>query len=547
MYQIRGELRACWRTVPPRVDASVPRRRARVSNRTRGWSGIQWLLGPALAIVVGSVFVGSSALGLPAPDEKWIQIRTPHFLLCSNAKPKLAREFAWQLDRFWALLEGGVQDFRSTTVIVFRDESSFAPYKTKPSGTTQELAGVFLATREGDLIGMNGDPSRHPLRIVFHEYIHSFLSRNFWKVPVWYNEGLAEYYSTFSAHGDRVEIGLPVEEHVRDLRARKLLPLEALFRIDQSSQDYNEGQRRGVFYAQSWALTHYWLLGKPGLTERVLPFLESWNDTVNANWVCETAFGLDCQDLDDELREYIQFGDYPYRKSRVPSDRTKDDFKTEPMSRSDALCTLGDYLLQMTPWREDDAEAHFRAVLAADSSHARAHSGLARVLERKNRPSEAERHDQAAIDLDREDDLLFFRYALSKIEAQTKRRGIPVAPRRLPRSIEKARTLLVRTLELNPNRAEAYVLMGNTYLFDPDGALVGIGYLEQAHSMLRTRMDVLVSLLYLRLRVGDLEEAQHLARILTERSKDPKIVALIDRAFDAYKRRLQIPASPISK
>ena len=45
-----------------------------------------------------------------------------------------------------------------------------------------------------------------------------------------------------------------------------MLPLQTLLTVDHDSPLYNEGNRRSTFYAQSWALTHLILLGKP--TER---------------------------------------------------------------------------------------------------------------------------------------------------------------------------------------------------------------------------------------------------------------------------------------
>ena len=37
--------------------------------------------------------------------------------------------------------------------------------------------------------------------------------------------------------------------------------LADLMAVDRASPVYNEGQRRGMFYAQSWALMHYLMLG----------------------------------------------------------------------------------------------------------------------------------------------------------------------------------------------------------------------------------------------------------------------------------------------
>jgi hypothetical protein len=48
---------------------------------------------------------------------------------------------------------------------------------------------------------------------------------------------------------------------IRELRSRTLIPLSQLTVVDHSSPMYNEGSRRGLLYAQSWALMHYFRFG----------------------------------------------------------------------------------------------------------------------------------------------------------------------------------------------------------------------------------------------------------------------------------------------
>ena len=42
-----------------------------------------------------------------------------------------------------------------------------------------------------------------------------------------------------------------------------MIPLPELLAVNQSSPLYNEGDRRSIFYAESWALTHYLLTERP--------------------------------------------------------------------------------------------------------------------------------------------------------------------------------------------------------------------------------------------------------------------------------------------
>ena len=96
---------------------------------------------------------------------------------------------------------------------------------------------------------------------MFHEYVHLVLRLNFDSLPVWLNEGLAEFWGNTIIEGERVHEGEPVSQHLQTLRQRTPLPLAALFAVKPDSAQYSEQNRATIFYAQSCALVHYLVLG----------------------------------------------------------------------------------------------------------------------------------------------------------------------------------------------------------------------------------------------------------------------------------------------
>src|SRR5205823_1321492 len=97
---------------------------------------------------------------------------------------------------------------------------------------------------------------------IFHEYAHLLLRHNdrFW--PLWLKEGMAEIYSTLEVTGPQtIRIGVPIEHHLRRLERTHLMPLRELFGVTRESADYNEGERQGIFYSESWLLVHYLMVG----------------------------------------------------------------------------------------------------------------------------------------------------------------------------------------------------------------------------------------------------------------------------------------------
>ena len=204
---------------------------------------------------------------LPPADDEWIELRSANFVFVSNAAVAGARRVAFDLEELRAVL-GQLSSFElrspvPTTIYVFKSERSFAPYKIRYRGRPAAVSGYFLSCEHGNYIALTAD-SRSASEILYHEYVHEVVENNLWYLPVWLNEGLAEFYQTFEVSGGQVSIGLPNTSHLRRLGGRTLVPFEELIEVSFDSPLYNEAHRKNRFYAQAWALTHYLLLGDDG-------------------------------------------------------------------------------------------------------------------------------------------------------------------------------------------------------------------------------------------------------------------------------------------
>ena len=68
---------------------------------------------------------------------------------------------------------------------------------------------------------------------------------------------MAEFYQNTDIDGKDVRLGQPSAGNINLLRNNRLIPLTTLLQIDHSSPYYHEEQKGNIFYAESWALTHY--------------------------------------------------------------------------------------------------------------------------------------------------------------------------------------------------------------------------------------------------------------------------------------------------
>ena len=104
--------------------------------------------------------------------------------------------------------------------------------------------------------------------------MHLAASRSLGELPLWMGEGLADFYSSFEAvDAKKVRIGTVHQRHLERLQ-REFMPLATLTAVDHQSPYYNERNRPGIFYAESWALLHFLRSRERGGTR--LTWAHSW-------------------------------------------------------------------------------------------------------------------------------------------------------------------------------------------------------------------------------------------------------------------------------
>jgi hypothetical protein len=187
----------------------------------------------------------------------WTSVRSRNFLIVGNASEIEMREVATRLEQFREAFSrlfifNNMASHVPTTVVLFKNDSSYEPFKPLFKGRpTQQVAGFFQSGRDANYITLSAERlGEAPYHTIFHEYVHLMIDNNMRGVPAWFNEGVAEYYSTFevSDGGRRATLGRSIANHVMLLqRSRPLLPLRTLLAVDHSSPYYNESDKKGMF------------------------------------------------------------------------------------------------------------------------------------------------------------------------------------------------------------------------------------------------------------------------------------------------------------
>src|SRR6185369_2504087 len=298
-----------------------------------------------LGLLLFSFTFSALAITPPTEREKWIVIDAGDLHVFSNAGERETSEIAGNLVRMreaiGRITQLKVHSAVPTNVYVFRSSSSFAPYRDAALGRSASISGLFLGNEQANFILLDADAPGGIDRVVYHELTHYFVKNTLAGLPLWFHEGIAEYYSTFSAHGESVDLGIPVKEHVLWLRDQQLIPLEQLFAMDTGDKDYNEGSRQGVFYAESWALMHYLLAGNPQRHDQLPRFLALLAAKQPADQAFRLAFQSSFDEMERELKGYVRRLSFQYRRYSVADLALPQVPAPRPMDYADVLYRLG--------------------------------------------------------------------------------------------------------------------------------------------------------------------------------------------------------------
>src|SRR5438270_5646269 len=416
----------------------------------------------AVSGIALALFVASTDASATAKDT-WTSVHSKNFTLVGNASEKDIRLVANRLEQFrqvFSLLFPTItlNSPVPTTVIVFKSDSSYKPFKVNPN-----VAGYFQPGEDVNYITLTTEKSsdEQPFRTIFHEYVHLLVENNMGAtVPLWFNEGLAEYYSTFDIKDDyrRVILGDLIANHVLYLRENKFLPLRTLFAVDYKSPYYNEGNKMNVFYAESWMLMHYLLQGD-GQKHR--PQLAKFVDLLRANATIEDAFQQAFQgsidSLEKDFKSYIQGA--KYMATGITFEHKLDfdsEMQSAPLAEAEAHAYLGDLLVHTHKFEAAEAQIQQALALDADLPMAEASYGMLRV--RQGRVDDAREHLQKAVGANSQNYLThyYYAFALSSL-SMNQYRVVSSYP---PDVAATMRAELKKAIALKPDFPESYSLLG---------------------------------------------------------------------------------------
>lgn len=392
----------------------------------------------------------SAFLLLPAAandNPRWQKIKSSNFELFTDAGAHsgcdLSRRFEQIHGFFLDALGLDLSSIPPARIVVFRSQPDFARYAPNESA-----AAFYLGTQERDYIVLT-IASAARFNIALHEYSHLLVKHSGVAVPLWFNEGLAELYSSVSPAAGKTGVGDPIAAHLELLRQSKWIDLPTLLAVRKDSPLYGVKSHAGLFYAESWALVH--MLYLDARYRPRLPYLlaaikagMSMADTFQA------AYSKSIEHVWTDLELYVHAR--RFHSARLDTARPKPVDAPE-ISESNSLETglLLAEILAHVPGKAADGREDYNRLARENPKDWRIEEGLARLSMRERKMDEALRHYAKAAELGSDDAKMYLDYGRLLRVADKRAEAVPV---------------LKRATEIDPNNRDARLELGYAYVLD---------------------------------------------------------------------------------
>ena len=450
--------------------------------------------------------------------ESWLEVRSPHFVVLTDSSEKQGRHIADQFERmrsvFHTLFPKTNADSSSPVVVIaFKNKKGFQALEPEVylAKGQLNLAGLFLRTPDKNYILLRLDASgEHPFAMAYHEYTHFMLSKDEEWMPLWLNEGMAEFFQNTDIHDKDVQLGEPSTEDILFLRQNRLLPLEVLLKVDATSPYYHEVQKGSVFYAESWALVHYLqITDNQAHTHHLADYAELMSKHQDSIVAAEHAFG-DLKQLQKALEAYVRQANFQYFKMSAATGLDETAYKVRTVPVPEANAVQADFLAYTE--RTKDARALVDAILRDDPNNVSAHETMGYLEFRQGNMAAALKWYEQAVKLDSQSYLAHYYYAVMAMRSEG------------PRHAAEAEASLRTAIKLNPTFAPAYDQLAALYAMQHEK-------LDQAH---------MLNLQATQLEPGNLIYRLNMANVLVEAERYQDAVRVLQAALSLAKNPREV-------
>ena len=248
--------------------------------------------------------VALTTLAVSSAHAEWLKAESPHFIVYGDTSEGDMRNYVRKVERFDAMLRLW---FPSKSDVAFPPLSLYlADGRSDMRKIWPDIpanVGGFYTPGEERIFAVTGGRGAENDHTLFHEYGHHYMHQYLTAAyPGWFVEGFAEYFATADLTPGHMRVGLhsPGRMNSLTMGANTWLPMATVLR----SRSSEIGSRGHFYYAQSWALTNYFMSTpeRRAALGRYLGAVMAGGDPVAS---LQPATGRTPEQLQNDVRGYV--------------------------------------------------------------------------------------------------------------------------------------------------------------------------------------------------------------------------------------------------
>jgi hypothetical protein len=232
---------------------------------------------------------------------------TPHYTLVTDV-PALAGELHGRVGKFervlTRMLAREMEPTGTPTFFYLVNGALWRRYLQPVDG----IVGAFVPGRFSNYLLVNADAGAARLpHDVQHEFTHLFLRTQFrGEYPLWFDEGMAELMEHVTLGKNNARFEIPARHP-----STPWIPFARLVGLSRLSPEYLSMTTTEAVHIQSWALLHMGFVAEPDFGAGILQYIEEINQGVFGREAVENSFGMNTDQVDAKLREYLARRKFP--------------------------------------------------------------------------------------------------------------------------------------------------------------------------------------------------------------------------------------------
>ena len=382
-------------------------------------------------------------LGCRGSDSGWTLVRSPHFEVYSQLGEHNGGSIALILEqlRTFFLTSGalgahaGLENDRPVRVLQFASTSAYASFRPRASADA-----FFLGSDAVNYIVLAPAGPNRPHTLA-HEYAHLVLHSAGIHLPPWFSEGIAEVFSSLDITPRESLVGGDLPGRSQVLRSHTLIPLQKLLTMNEDDPLRSRREDAGLFYAQSWELTHM-LLFAPQYRPKAGALWAAFDSGFIEAPALASLYKRSIETVDSDLRTWI---DTSKTATPLPGIPVRDQrLRASSVNQADSDSVLAGLVLASGDL--DRAQAVYRTLQTQRTSDPAVAATLGSIALRKHDEVKAILEWKRAFDLGVRDPVLCYQYATLLENAHAPEDQIAAA--------------LLRAIELSPRYDDARFRLG---------------------------------------------------------------------------------------